>query len=69
MQASPRVIMGPTELKMQPRIHFQKKPDILTSVASSFQKCSVGCIFRRDLYYSYHLYKIIFLAFEMEDNF
>jgi hypothetical protein len=37
--------MSPTELKMQSTIHFQKKPDILISVASFFRKCSVGWIF------------------------
>jgi hypothetical protein len=37
--------MSLTELKMQLTIHFQKKLDILTSVASFFRKCSVGCIF------------------------
>jgi hypothetical protein len=37
--------MSPTELKMQPTIHFQKKRDILISVASSFRKCIMGCIF------------------------
>jgi hypothetical protein len=37
--------MSPTELKMQPTIHFQKKRDILISVASSFRKYSMGCIF------------------------
>jgi hypothetical protein len=37
--------MSPTELKMQLTIHFQKKTDILISVASFFRKCSVGCIF------------------------
>jgi hypothetical protein len=37
--------MSTTELKIQPTIHFQKKPAILISVASFFRKCSVGCIF------------------------
>jgi hypothetical protein len=37
--------MSTTELKIQPTIHFQKKPPILISVASFFRKCSVGCIF------------------------
>jgi hypothetical protein len=40
-----RVIMSPTELKMQPTIHFRKKLDILISIANFFRKCSVGCIF------------------------
>jgi hypothetical protein len=44
-QGISRVIMSQTELKMKPTIHFQKKPDILISVASFFRKCSVGCIF------------------------
>jgi hypothetical protein len=30
---------------MHPTIYFQKKPDILISVASFFRKCSVGLIF------------------------
>jgi hypothetical protein len=30
---------------MHPTIYFQKKPDISISVASFFQKCSVGLIF------------------------
>jgi hypothetical protein len=37
--------MSPTELKMQPTIHFIKKLAILMSIASFFRKCSVGCIF------------------------
>jgi hypothetical protein len=36
---------GRDRIKMQPTIHFQKKPDILISVACFFRKCSVGCIF------------------------
>jgi hypothetical protein len=40
-----RVIMSPTELKMQPTIHFRKKLDILISIANFFRKCSVGYIF------------------------
>jgi hypothetical protein len=43
IQGYSRVIMSPTELKMQPAIHFRKKLDI--SIASFFRKCSVGCIF------------------------
>jgi hypothetical protein len=38
-------IMSPTELKMQPTIHFRKKPDILISVASFFRKCSVDHLY------------------------
>jgi hypothetical protein len=45
LQGYSRVIMTPTELKMQPTIHFRKKLDILISIASFFRKCSVGCIF------------------------
>jgi hypothetical protein len=37
--------MSPTELKMQPTIHFRKKLDIFISIASFFRKCIVGCIF------------------------
>jgi hypothetical protein len=29
---------------MHPTIYFQKKPDILISVASFFRKCSVGSL-------------------------
>jgi hypothetical protein len=43
IQGYSRVIMSPTELKMQPATHFRKKLDI--SIASFFRKCSVGCIF------------------------
>jgi hypothetical protein len=45
IQGYSRVIMSPTQLKMQPTIHFRKKLDILISIASFFRKCSVDCIF------------------------
>jgi hypothetical protein len=35
----------PNGIKMHPTIYFQKKPEILISVASFFRKCSVGLIF------------------------
>jgi hypothetical protein len=45
IQGISRVIMSPTELKMQPTLHFRKKLAIEIKISSFFQKCIVSCIF------------------------
>jgi hypothetical protein len=47
--------MSPTELKMQPTIHFGKNLDIEIKISSFFRKCIVGWLhfqFRRAHYHS-----------------
>jgi hypothetical protein len=36
--------MSPTDLKMQPTLHFRKKLAIEIKISSFFRKCIVGCI-------------------------
>jgi hypothetical protein len=45
IQGNSRVIMSPTELKMQPTLHFRKKLAVEIQISSFFRKCIVGCIF------------------------
>jgi hypothetical protein len=46
IQGISRVIMSPTELKMQPTIHWHCKPGLcLRPYSALISKCIVGCIF------------------------
>jgi hypothetical protein len=46
IQSISRVIMSPTELKMQPTIHLQSKPEYgRGEFPDLLCKCFVGCIF------------------------
>jgi hypothetical protein len=53
IQGDSREIMSPTELKMQPTIHLERKTGYLPRSDPALRsKCIVGCIFRWAHYYS-----------------